>query len=246
MDEERTWRVESLWWLSCFLTLMAVLVPVSAGEGIYRAFSSQDPNVDLLNVALGWTILQPVQIVLAFWPFFASGALSARLLVGTFAGVRPRVVTSVFCTGAVAMGVWVTTQDAPTTVVYAGAALVWALVMPLPLKDLLADGSLKGGLIIGLGCAGLLNVWDFALVAIVWCCWRLYRDNYVDVPITAGLVAAEPLLMVVDDPSGALSTTGGLYTTLETALLLILAMAAIALGQLFPDPDEGAEETDAR
>jgi hypothetical protein len=151
-------------------------------------------------------------------------------------------VTSIFCTAAVALGVWVTTQDAPSTIVYAGAALVWALVMPLPLKDLLADGPVKGGLIIGLGCAALLNVWDFALIAIVWCCWRLYRDNYVDVPITAGLVAAEPLLMVVDDPSGALSTTGGLYTTLETALLLILAMAAIALGQFFEEPGKGAEE----
>jgi hypothetical protein len=244
MTLDRDWRVEFLWWLSCFLALMAVLLPVAAGEGIYRALNTRGSNVDLLNVALGWTILQPVQILLAFWPFFASGALSARLLVGTFAGAKPRAVTSVFCTAAVVLGAWATTLDPTTTLVYGGAALVWALVLPLPPRDLLAYGEAGGGLIIGMSLAAMLNAFDFLLVAIIWCCWRLYRDHYTEVAVTASVVAILPMLTVADNPSGALVSASALYTTLETALLLCLGMAAVVLGQFIrPNDDEEATPT---
>ena len=242
MSEERTWRNEAIWWLSCGLTLLAVLLPVAAAEGIYRAIGEPGANVDRFNVAVGWTVVLPFQIVVAFWPFFASGALSTRLLVPTFAGASPRVVASVVCTAPALLGVYATTLDGLTTVVYGGAALAWALIMPLPLKDLFAAGANRGGLIIGMALATTLNVVDGLLIAIVWCSWRLYRNHPTETAITAVIVALLPMLVVADDPRATFATPFSLYTSLETALLLCLAMAGVVLGQF--RQTEPAEEVD--
>ena len=241
MNEERTWRTEAVWWLSCGLTLLAVLLPVAAAEGIYRSLSEAGANVDRFNVAVGWTIVLPFQIVVAFWPFFASGALSTRLLVPTFAGASPRAVASVFCTAAALLGVWVTTLDGLTTIVYGGAALAWALTMPLPLKNLLRYGETIGGLIIGLALATMLNVVDGLLIAIVWCSWRLDSNHPTEAAITAVVVAVLPVLIVVDEPRAAFATASALFTALETGLLLCLAMAGVVLGQFLQKPEQPEE-----
>jgi hypothetical protein len=239
MSLDRDWRAELLWGLSCFLSLMATLVPVAAAQGVYGA---RYAGLGMFEQAVGWTIVAPIQILFAFWPFYASGALSTRLLVPLFAGAHPRAVTSVFCTGAVVLGVWITTMDPLSVLAYGGAALVWALIMPLPLKDLLSYGPAAGGLIIGLGTAAVLNIFDGMFVTIIWSCWRLYRDRYTEVWVVAPLVAALPLMEVLIDPRSAFTSSYHLYVTMEIALLLVLAMAAIVLGEFIHGPDEADDQ----
>jgi hypothetical protein len=240
MSLDRDWRTELLWVASCFLSLMATLVLASAAEGVYRARGAALP--DIYHEAVGWTLVHPIQVLIALWPFYASGALSVRLLVPTFAGANPRAVAAVFCTAAAMMGAWTSTLDGPTTLVYGAAALTWALIMPLPLKNLLSYGEAAGGLILGLGVAGLLNVVDGMLLAIVWCCWRLYKDRYTEVVTTAAAVAVLPMLFVFGDPRAAFSSLADLWTTMETALLLVLAMTGVILGQFIHAPDEEGDE----
>jgi hypothetical protein len=233
MQEERTWRRELTWWLSASLALLAVLVPVAAVEGVRRALA--DPNAaDALNVALGWALVLPLQGALKYWPFFVSGMLSCRLLVPTFLGVHPRVVTAVFCTAAAAFGAYVTTLDWLNTVVFGGAAFVWSQALPLPLRDVLAYRPAIAGLIVGLGLAALLHDADVALVAILWGCWRLYRDHPIEVAVMSACVAVLPLLLIADDPGGAMATTTGIYHVLETALLLCLTVGGVVLGLFLP------------
>jgi hypothetical protein len=233
MHEERTWRRELTWWLSALLALLAVLVPVAAVEGAGRAIADTNAT-DTLNEALGWAAVLPLQWALSYWPFFVSGMLSCRLLVPTFLGVQPRLVTAVFCTAAAAFGAYITTLDWLNTVVFGGAALVWSQAIPLPLRDICAYRPAIAGLIVGLGLAALLNAADSALIAILWGCWRLYRDHPIEVAVTSVCVAALPILLIADDAGAAMATANGVYHVLETGLLLCLAAGGVVLGLFLP------------
>ncbi len=234
--QERTWRTELTWWLSAFFSLLAVLLPLGVVTGTVRALA--DPaRTDLLNEAVGLASLEPIHDVQVLGAFFLSGALSCRLLVPTFLGVNPRVVSAIFCTLPVAFGAWVVSLNPLLALVYGAAAFVWSQIVPLPLADVMEHGPLWGGLLMGLGLAALLPA-DSALLAILWCCWRLYRDHPLEVAITAAIVAILPLLLILDEPGAAFATGQSLYSSAETGLLICLAVGAAILARFTPPSGE--------
>ncbi len=70
--------------------------------------------------------------------------------------------------------------------------------------------------------------------------------------MTAAVVAILPLLLIIDDPAAAFGSTAGVYSVLETGLLLCLAFGGLVLSRLAgpqrrePGTSDSAQETAAR
>lgn len=254
MSEERSWRVESKWWLSSFATLMAVLLAfraVATVASLVLTSSSQQTLAgvsDTYGAAIGIELFWPVAAVLVFYPFFGAAAIGYRLLVPTFAGAPPRAVAAVVTTWPVALGAFLISSDAAVTIFFGAVGLAWALAMPLPRKTLLSDDPLKGGAMLGLAF-GAFALWDGMLVAIVWCAWRLYRRNSLEVAATALFSAIVPGLLILDELPTASHDTQAFYLTAEVLILAGLSLAGVVTSRLLhaePGPtDDGEDATDA-
>ncbi len=236
MREERSWRVESKWWLSSFAALMAVLLVFRALATVYSfIFTSTSQRVlagvsDQYSAAIGMELFWPIAVVLAFYPFLAAAAIGFRLLVPTFAGVPPRAVGAVVTTWPVALGGFLVSSDMGIAVFFGAVGVAWALTMPLPKKTLFSVDPVRGGALLGLAF-GAFAIWDGMLIAIIWCAWRLYRNNSAEVAATALCAAIVPGLLILGELPTASTDVQALYLVAEVLILACLALAGFVLSR---------------
>ncbi|MFI5258702.1 MAG: hypothetical protein ACHQ01_03710 [Candidatus Limnocylindrales bacterium] len=236
MTEERSWRLESKWWLSSFATLMAVLMAfraVATVASLVVASPSQQALAgvsDQYGAAIGIELFWPVAAVLVFYPFFAAAAIGFRLLVPTFAGAPPRAVAAVVTTWPVALGAFLISADPAATVFFGAVGLVWGLTMPLPKRTLMTADPVKGGAILGLAF-GAFALWDGMLIAIVWCAWRLYKNNAAEEAATALCAAFVPGLLILNQLPTSSPDISALYLTAEVLILACLSLAGFVLSR---------------
>ncbi|MGA3030594.1 MAG: hypothetical protein ABSE58_07660 [Candidatus Limnocylindrales bacterium] len=236
MSEERSWRVESRWWLSSFAALMAVLLVFRALATVYSfVFTSASQRTlagvsDQYSAAIGIELFWPVAVLLVFYPFLAAAAVGFRLLVPTFAGAPPRAVAAVVTTWPVALGGFLISSDMGIAIFFAAVGLAWALTMPLPKETLLTVDPVRGGAILGLAF-GAFAIWDGMLVAIIWCAWRLYRNNSAEVAATALCAAIVPGLLILNELPTSSTDVQALYLVAEVLILACLALAGFVLSR---------------
>jgi hypothetical protein len=245
MREERTWQNELKWWISAVALLLAVLAPFSAIDGIYRAIHETGSGVDRIGSAIGWTLILPLGTAQFLWPFFLAAALSFRLLVPTFAGLRPHVAAALVTIPAVAWGAWLQTADRLVMLELSAVALVWALLMPLPVKNILVRGPVIGGIVVGLALSTFAVQYDGLLYAIIWCSWRMYRDHFEEAAVTSICAALLPAALALHDLPAVVSTPQSVYTAIEILILLGISIGGMLLAQLGPEPGDDAPEDEA-
>lgn len=237
MKEERSSVLEFKWWASALIALLASLVPFLVLGGFVAALRGTG-GPDRINFTIGLGLYGPVTIFVWLSPFFTGAALGVRLLVPTFAGVPPRLVAAVCTTWPVALGGYLQTTSAALTLVLAAIAVVWALVMPMPRKNVLSYGPIAGGALVGLALGAIAYQYEGLLLAIVWCAWRLYKNHAPEVVATAACTVILPGLLIVTE--GVSSASASAYQIVEIALLVGLALAGLVISQVRREPQPQA------
>jgi hypothetical protein len=228
------WLTELKFGISAFASLMAVLMVFGAVDGVSLAI--RIPAPDRIREAIGWTLVTPLARAEQFAPFFLGSFLGFRLLVPTFAGMRPRIVAVIVVTWPLAFAGLSSYGDPSSALWFGAIGVVWALVMPLPSKDLLVYGPIGGGAIAGLAFGALALPNDGLFFAIIWCAWRLNRRHMGEVAATAIAAALVPGLLALYDLPSVLHTGNGAYSTIEIAILIAMATAALLFSQVKAEP----------
>lgn len=254
MSEERSWRIESKWWLSSFAALMAVLLVFRAlATVLLLVFTSSSQRAlagvsDQYSAAVGIELFWPVAVLLVFYPFLTAAAVGFRLLVPTFAGAPPRAVAAVVTTWPVALGGLLISSDIWTAIFFGAVGLAWSLTMPLPKRTLLTIDPVRGGAILGLAF-GAFAIWDGMLVAIIWCAWRLYKNHAAEATATALCAAIVPGLLILTELPKSSGDVQALYLVAEVLILACLALAGSILSRRprreTSSPDEGEVRAEA-
>jgi hypothetical protein len=229
------WRRELQFCVSAFASLMAVLLVFGAVDGVALAIPTSS---DRIGVALAGALFSPLVWVQQFALFFLGSFLGFRLLIPTFAGAPPRAVAVVMVTWPLAFMGLAIYGDLSHALWFGAIGAVWALVMPLPSKNLLVYGPIGGGLIAGLAFGAFAGPRDGLFFAIVWCAWRLYRHHMNEVAATAVAAALVPGLLALHDLPSVLNTAQGAYTTIEIAILMAIATAALVFSQVKAEPSD--------
>jgi hypothetical protein len=253
MNRDRDWwRHELQFCVSAFASLMAVLLVFGAVESVAHAITILVSDLaggahtwtlvpDRIGEALAWTLFSPLARVEQFAVFFLGSFLGFRLLIPTFAGAPPRAVAVVVVTWPLAFMGLAIYGDLSNALWFGAIGAVWALVMPLPSKNLLVYGPIVGGLIAGLAFGAFAQPSDGLFFAIVWCAWRLYRRHMNEVAVTAVAAALVPGLLALHDLPSVLNTGQGAYVTIEIAILMAIATAALVLSQVKAEPADSPE-----
>jgi hypothetical protein len=253
MREERSWRIELKWWLSAFVALMAALMIVAPIAATLAVTSASPADLDKAGVTDKYAAAQLVTVqwpqlaVRAFYPFLFAAAFGFRLLVPTFAGAPPKAVAAVVMGWPIMLGTMLISNQLLSIVFFVALALVWAVIMPMPRKTILAGNPILGGALIGLAL-GAFTLSDSMLLAILWCVWRLSKRHDLEAAATAAFASIVPMWVIATDIS-ALSRGGqSLYIAAEIAILLGIALIGAALSRVpprAPDDDlEGSWEDD--
>ena len=243
MKEEASWLTELKWWLSALTTLMPLLLVFGAIAtlGILATTEVGGAN-DRYGIVIDSALYFPIYVPVVLFPFVGSALLGVRLLVPTFAGMPPRPVAIVMATWPLVLGAALVWTD-PLGVLFFGAlGVVWALMMPLPRKSLLAGDSIRDAAIVGLAFTALTGLREQGiLMAIMWCAWRLYRNKSLEVAVTAACAAVMPVLLIVSElrtPSQGGVTSG---FVVEVLILAGLVVAGLVFWR-FPRPEREIEE----
>ena len=237
------WGTELQIGLTAFACLMAVLIVFSAVDGVFLALRDTT-NPDRIGEALAWTLVTPVhRLNVPFAQFFLASFLGFRLLVPTFAGAPPRAVAVVVVTWPLAFAGLVNYGNLSNALWFGAIGVSWALILPLPKKNLLTYGPIIAGIIAGLAFGSFAQPSVGLEVAIIWCAWRLYRRHLDEVAATSIAAAFLPAAVAVHNPA-AMFTGPAVYTTTLIAILLALATAALLFSQFNAGPpDETADAT---
>jgi len=237
------WGTELQIGLTAFACLMAVLIVFSAVDGVFLALQ-HTTNPDRIGEALAWTLVTPVhRLNVPFAQFFLASFLGFRLLVPTFAGAPPRAVAVVVVTWPLAFAGLVNYGNLSNALWFGAIGVSWALILPLPKKNLLTYGPIIAGIIAGLAFGSFAQPSVGLEVAIIWCAWRLYRRHLDEVAATSIAAAFLPAAVAVHNPA-AMFTGPAVYTTTLIAILLALATAALLFSQFNAGPpDETADAT---
>jgi hypothetical protein len=237
MYRDRDWWLPELQFgVSAFASLMAVLMVFGAVDGVSLAIRIPPP--DRIGEAIAWTLVTPLARAEQFAPFFLGSFLGFRLLVPTFAGVRPRIVAVIVVTWPLAVAGFASYGDLSSALWFGAIGVVWALVMPIPRKNLLVYGPIGGGAIAGLAFGAFALPNDGLFFAIIWCAWRLHRRHMDEVAATAIAAALVPGLLALHDLPSVLHTGNAAYATIEIAILLALAAAALLFSQVKAEPSD--------
>jgi hypothetical protein len=246
------WRPELQFCVSALASLLAVLLVLGAIESVAHAITILVSDLvggahtwnlvpDRIGEALAWTLVSPLARVQQFALFLVGAFLGFRLLVPTFAGAPPRAVAVVVVACPLAFMGLATYGDISNALWFGAIGAVWALVMPLPSKNLLVYGPIVGGLIAGLAFGALARPSDGLFFAIVWCAWRLYRRHMNEVAATAIAATVVPGLLALHDLSSVLNTGQGVYTTIEISILMAIATVALVFSQVNAEPSDSPE-----
>jgi len=235
------WLTELKFWLSAFASLMAILVVFAAADGVSLAIRDTT-NHDRIGEAIAWTLITPLARAQQFAPFFLGSFLGFRLLVPTFAGVAPRTVAVVVVTWPLAFAGFASYGDPSGALWFGAIGVVWALVMPLPRKNLLVYGPIVAGVIAGLAFGAFALPNDGLFFAIIWCAWRLYRRHMDEVAATAIASALVPAVLALHDLPSMVHGGQAAYTTTEIAVLLALATASLLFSQMKAEPSDATAE----
>jgi hypothetical protein len=229
MYRDRVWWLSELnFTLSAFASLMAVLMVFAAVDGVALAIRDT-ANGDRIAEAIAWTLVTPLAWAVQFAPFFLGSFLGFRLLVPTLAGAPPRFVALLVGTWPLAFAGFFSYGNLSSALWFGAIGVAWAIVMPLPSKNLLAYGPVVGGIIAGLA----FSSFSFAQpklgieAAIVWCAWRLYRRHMDEVAATAIAAAFVPAVLAAHDLPAMRFTGQAVLLTTEVAILMALAAAAL-------------------
>jgi hypothetical protein len=244
MYRDREWWLPELQFgVSAFASLMAILMVFAAVEGVSLAI--RIPAPDRIGEGIAWTLGTPLARAQQFAPFFLASFVGFRLLVPTFAGVAPRTVAVVVVTWPLVFAGFVSYGDLSSVLYFGAIGIVWALVMPLPSKNLLVYGPIIGGAIAGLAFGAFALPNDGLLFAILWCAWRLYRRHMDEVAATAIAAGFVPAVLALHDMPSMHFTGQAVYTTTEIAVLLAIATAALLFSQVKADLPETTKDADA-
>jgi hypothetical protein len=242
MYRDRVWWLSELTHaLSAFAALMAVLLVFAAVDGVSLAIRDSG-NPDRIAEALAWTLGTPLPRAEQLAPFFLGSFIGFRLLVPTLAGAPPRTVAVIVVTWPLAFAGFFLYGDASSLLWFGAIGVAWALVMPLPRKNLLVYGPVVGGIIAGLAFGSFAQPSLGLEVAIVWCAWRLYRRHLDEVAATAIAAAFVPAVLAAHDLPAMRFTGQAVYVTTEIAILLALATAALLFSQSTAESTETAAD----
>jgi len=243
MKTERSWRVETKWWLSSLASLLAVLSVFALIKAALSLATVNAADIALAGItdpygdALGKATLWPVAAVFAFYPFMIAAALGFRLLVPTFAGAPPRAVAVVVVAWPIGLGAALVSVDLAFTGFIILVAIAWALVMPMPRKTVLTDNPIWGGAIVGVALGTFSPILGLEW-AILWCFFRLLRGKTLEVAATAICAAVMPALFIASQLIRGTKSTNAMYITAEVLLLAALSFAGFLRWQFSPVTDE--------
>lgn len=242
MDTDRKWGRELKWWLSSFAALLATLLIFSLVKAVLSLATINLTDVAVAGVTdpyggvIGDAVVWSISTLVVLWAFLFAGALSFRLLVPTFAGVRPRTVAMVVTTLPVALGAQLVGQDLSNTIFFAGFAVLWALMMPMPKRTVLSDDPVIGGAIVGLALGAFAGV-VLTEFAIAWCVIRLLRGKTIEVTTTAMGAALMPALFLGTQLPHASLAGNAIYVMVEVMVLGVLALIGFVRSMMLAEDD---------
>jgi hypothetical protein len=246
MGEERSWLVELKWWISGCAALIAVLAGFALIKAVLSLATINAADLaasgitDVYGDALGKSTSWPIAAIFAFYPFLFAAGLGFRLLVPTFAGVKPRTVAVVVMIWPVAFGVWLISSDLAFSAFMAAMAVVWALAMPMPKTTVLTDQPVRGGIIVGLAL-GALSPALTLILPIAWCAVRFWRGKSLEVAATAMCAAIVPALFLATQLRQVTRSPRAVEIVIEVLVLAALSLAGFARWQFSSDDDEEDE-----
>ena len=244
MTRDREWWLAELTFaLSAFASLMAVLLVFAAVDGVSLAIRDT-ANPDRIAEAIAWTLGSPLPRAEQLAVFLLGSFLGFRLLVPTLAGAPPRTVAVIVVTWPLAFAGFFLYGNLSSLIWFGAIGVAWALVMPLPRKNLLVYGPIVGGAIAGLAFGAFAQPSLGLEVAILWCAWRLYGRHLDEVAATAIGAALVPAILAAHDLPALHFTGRTVYVSTEIAILLALATASLLFSQSTAEPaDPTADPT---